>query len=277
MGDALIRFNVLLLCVLTVSCRLNSKSETYAAATRSVCSMSKSKQNFRFIKPTVKPRPHRLPNASKVKFDFKSENIIPSFTNGCKEGICNLALSKNAGLHLKLPLDLGAQANVVFREQKTLKGCKRSVHYEKAARPVCIGEVLSVDMSFALGTIKEEGAPVAVDAYCQGGVKCNFGEALNVKGGFEASAQVSIDNGRPKLKGDMKCLGTAKCDLPFLKATAYVDKDGLTIDPNIGINNTNEFIDTKYLKLGAEKDNVVKLKWKDAFLKCKELLCKNKI
>ena len=75
----------------------------------------------------------------------------------------------------------------------------------------------------------------------------------------------------------MKCLGTARCNFPFLKATAFIDKDGIEINPNIGINNTDDFVDDNFMKLGVEKDSLTKLKWKDAFLKCKELFCsKNK-
>jgi hypothetical protein len=213
------------------------------------------------------------PAASKLEIPFRASNIIASASNGCKNDLCNLALSNNAGFHLKLPLDLGAQANVIFRALKTQKGCKRSVHFEQAAKPVCIGEVLSVDLNFAVGALKDGDAPIAIDAYCSGGVNCRFNDLFSIKAGYDGGAQIELEDARPKLTANMKCLGTVRCNLPFLKATAFIDKEGIEISPNIGINNTDEFVQDNFMALGAEKDAPVKLKWRDAFEKCKELFC----
>ena len=271
------RFIFISLCILSLSCRSFIKSsETKAVpSSKRVCPLQKS--NIRYQKGIRVVNTISRPGVSKLEIPFRGSDIIASASNGCVKGICNLALSKNAGFHLKLPVDLGAQANVIFRAVKTEKGCRRSVHYEKSAQPICIGEVLSVDLNFAIGTLKEGDAPVAIDAYCSGGVNCKFSDALSVKAGYDGNARVDLEKPLPKIKANMKCLGTARCNFPFLKATAFIDKEGIEINPNIGINNTDDFVDDNFMKLGVEKDSLIKLKWKDAFLKCKELFCsKNK-
>ncbi len=250
-------------------------SETKVVPTgKSVCPMQKS--NLRYQRGIKAASAITRPGASKFEIPFNGKDIIASATNGCKQGLCNLALSNNAGFHLKLPVDLGAQANVIFRARKTDKGCKRSVHFEQSAKPVCIGEVLSVDLNFAIGTLKDGDEPIAIDAYCSGGFNCNFSDVFSAKAGYDGNARIDIKKPLPKITANMKCLGTARCNFPFLKATAFIDKEGIEISPNIGINNTDEFVDDNLMQLGAEKDSLIKLKWKDAFLKCKELFCAKK-